>query len=81
MLKVGPIVLLELYLFVSLSSSLVAIQNLGGNSWQASGNQPPSSIIIALANTTVPGCVHLDWMKGKNITQVSCLNNFIQCIW
>ena len=57
--------------FVSFAYGIVVTQDLGGKSWKAIGNQPPSNLIISLSNTSVPGCVHLDWMRGKNITQVS----------
>ena len=71
------------FLLCTLISSNLAFlnyQDLGGHNWSASGNQPPSSVFIDLSHVTVPGCVHLDWMNGKNITQVTnfyfYFNNF-----
>ena len=65
--------LLKLLVFcgvIALSFGSVAVQDLGGTEWSASGDKPPSSLVVHLPHATVPGCIHLDWMKGKNVTEV-----------
>ena len=69
-MMIKMLIIAVLCVLVSFGRAHVEILDLSGMAWSASGTIPPSNIIVHLPQTKVPGCVHLDWMRGKNITEV-----------